>query len=351
MAAFAAGDGELFEKGPLVRKIEIINSLLSAIGNDVAAVLAIVVETVGSAPREPGAWMAVFADGRVEGTVGGGMLECRAIEDARALLQSGESRLVRYTIGGAKSDTGMVCGGAAGLLLISVMEQQRLACEQMAEMLCERGTGVCSIDLAPFGGPLPQGEHGEDRARATQEPISWTVETAHGEDLPRPGVHGSRYLEPICPEDRAVILGCGHVGRALAEVLTFAGLEVVACDDRPEMLDAARFPRAVDRRQVDYANLAESVSICERDFVVVCTAGHASDFEVLAQALPVRPRYVGCLGSKKKTVHVKARLQEAGLPSAAIEAIHMPVGVPIACETPEEIAISIAAQVVDERRS
>ena len=101
-----------------MRKIETIDSLIGALDRDVPAVLVIVVETAGSAPREPGAWMAVFDDGRIEGTVGGGALEARAIEDARLLLASGGSRLVRYTIGGAQSDTGMVCGGAVELLFM-----------------------------------------------------------------------------------------------------------------------------------------------------------------------------------------------------------------------------------------
>lgn len=334
-----------------MRKRELIDSLLAALDGDVSAVLAIAVETVGSAPREPGAWMAVLADGRVEGTVGGGALESRVIEDARTLLPSGGACLVRYTIGGAASDTGMVCGGAAELLLLCIDQGHRGALEQMHRIMEARGEGVCVIDLAPFGGALPAGEHGEDQARTCARAPSWTVDSAGCDGLPAPGIRDGHYAEPIRPEPRAYVFGCGHVGRALVEALAFAGFEVVACDDRPEMLEAARLPRASERCRVDYGDLAASISVMRSDFVVVCTAGHASDFEVLAQVLPVGPGYVGCLGSKKKTAHTKARLAAAGFSQPVIDAVHMPVGVPIACETPEEIAISIAAQLIDARRS
>lgn len=334
-----------------MRKIEIVNGLLGALDRNAAAVLAIVIETVGSAPREPGAWMAVFDDGRVEGTVGGGALEARAIEDARSLLTSGGSRLVRYTIGGAESDTGMVCGGAVELLLMRMTEELRPALERMGDLGRGREEAVCSIGLSPFGGPIPHGEHGGDRAREIPGVPMWIVGPVKPGPAPAAGVDGDWYLEPIFHEGRAYIFGYGHVGRSLAEVLAFAGFDVVALDDRPEVLALARPPRAVECRHVDYGDLSASVQVCERDFVVVCTAGHASDFEVLRQVLDVRPRYVGCLGSKKKTAHTKARLRDAGFSSDAIDSICMPVGVPIACETPQEIAISIAAQMVDARRS
>lgn len=341
-----------------MRNIEIVNSLLSALDAGLAAVLAIVVETAGSAPRGPGSWMAVFADGRVEGTVGGGALENRVIEDARALLKTAESRLVRYTIGGASSDTGMVCGGSVELLLMSLRVSHRDALRHMADLISARREGTCSIDLTSLGGALPPADHGDARARTAKAALPWLVVPAEGASGPgavatpsAPRLLEHRYLEPIRPEGRALIFGCGHVGRAVVEVLGFVGIEVVACDDRPEMLSQEILPRAAERLCVDYANLAKSLFLGESDFVIVCTSGHASDFEVLTQALRARPAYIGCLGSTRKAANTRARLMGEGFSAEEIDAIHMPIGAPIACETPEEIAISIAAQVVDERRA
>lgn len=347
-----------------MRSIEIVDSLIEALDANsgattgvAAAVLVIVIETSGSAPRGPGAWMAVHADGRIEGTVGGGALEARVVEDARALLEIAESKLVRYTIGGVGSDTGMVCGGSVELLLMSLDTSFLDPLKRMAGLISERREGVCAIDLAPFGGGLPPEDHGETRARTAKGAVPWTVvpaeaALAEGAGLPvAPCLRGDRYLEPIRPEGRALVFGCGHVGRAVVEVLGFAGFEVVACDDRPEMLGRELLPRAAERLRVDYGDLSTSLVMGRRDFAIVCTSGHVSDFEVLVQALRARPAYIGCLGSKRKTAGVRARLMGEGFSAEEVDAIHMPVGVPIACETPEEIAISIAAQMVDARRS
>lgn len=334
-----------------MRKVEIAKRLLRALEASAAAVLVIVVGTEGSAPRETGAWMAVHEDGRVEGTVGGGALEGKAIEDARSLLASGSSRLVRYTIGGASSDTGMVCGGAVELLFVQVTDECSDVLGALIGVLATRGEAVLGIDLSSFDGALPQGEHGGDSARIIDAAPHMALSLGPVDPGAGAGVRGNVYLEPVHPEGRVLVFGCGHVGRALVELLAFAGIEVVALDDRPAMLDAALLPRASERCLVDYGDLAPGVSVDARDFVVVCTSGHASDFEVLAQLLPARPAYVGCLGSKRKSGHIRGRLEEAGFPSDAVDAIHMPVGIPISCETPEEIAISIAAQIVDARRS
>lgn len=347
-----------------MRKIEIIDSLIEALDADSgapvgggAAVLAIVIETSGSAPRGPGAWMAVHADGRIEGTVGGGALEARVVGDARALLEIAESKLIRYTIGGVGSDTGMVCGGSVELLLMSLDTSHLEPLERMAGLISARREGACSIDLAPFGGALPPADHGDARARTAKGAVPWSVvsseyASAGNIGLPAaPCLRGDRYLEPIRPEGRAFVFGCGHVGRAVVEVLGFAGFEVVACDDRPEMLGRELLPRAMERLRVDYGDLSSSIAMGCRDLAIVCTSGHASDFEVLVQALRAHPGYIGCLGSKRKTAGVKARLMGEGFSAEEVGAIHMPVGVPIACETPEEIAVSIAAQVIDARRS
>lgn len=380
-----------------MKKIDIVERLLETLDAGGSAVLAIVVAVEGSAPRGAGAWMAVLEDGSLAGTVGGGALEARVVEDARALLAAGQSRLVRYTIGGPGSDTGMVCGGAVDLLLMSVTAGHCSTLLGVRQALTSRDEAALVIDLDPFGGPLPRGEHGEKAARTIDGAPALTLESLADQTALKAGIlvsderrcrsvdpcarhfgnagprgsdahsanrdmgcevgdaaaraaRGARYVEPLRPEARVFVFGCGHVGRALVEVLGFAGFDVVACDNRPEMLEPELLPRTAARLLVDYDDLAASLTVGPRDFVVVCTAGHGSDFEVLCQTLSRRPAYVGCLGSRKKTAHTKVRLLDAGFSSEDVDAVRMPVGVPIACETPEEIAISIAAQLVDARR-
>ena len=160
---------------------------------------------------------------------------------------------------------------------------------------------------------------------------------------------GACYIEPLCPEGLTYIFGSGHVGRALAPVLANAGFAVVSCDDRAEKLTDDLLPGISDRRVVDYADLASTCAIGPRDIVISSTAGHGSDLKVVSQALGARPAYLGCLGSKKKTAFIHGKLAEEGYAQEEIDSIHMPIGIKIGAETPAEIAVSIAAELIAHR--
>ena len=134
-------------------------------------------------------------------------------------------------------------------------------------------------------------------------------------------------------------------------VLTAAGFAVVACDDRPGTLTPEWVPGVYDRRLVDYKNLSELCPIGPRDLVVVATAGHKSDIDVVIQAMHAKPAYLGCLGSRRKTAFVRARLEQEGFTQDQIDELHLPIGVAIQAEDPEEIAISIAAEMIHLRRT
>ena len=159
------------------------------------------------------------------------------------------------------------------------------------------------------------------------------------------------HIETLCPEGLTYIFGCGHVGAATARVLTAAGFAVVACDDRPGTLTPDWVPGVYDRRLVDYKSLSKQCPIGPRDLVVVATAGHKSDIDVVIQAMRAKPAYLGCLGSRRKTAFVRARLEQEGFTQDQIDELHLPIGVAIEAEDPEEIAISIAAEMIHLRRT
>ena len=333
-----------------MNKIEIAGRLLAALDAGERAELVGVMGTVGSSPRSAGAWMAVFSDGSMAGTIGGGRVEDIALTEASELLAAGESRTVSYTMGGKKSDTGMICGGAITLCYLHVDGSQHAVLAEVRDILAARGEGVLALDLAPFGDAAPAA-HGEDSARTVAGTLPLAVEHPADQQHIVAGIEGERYLEPICPEGFTYIFGCGHVGRALTVALAAAGFAVIACDDRPEMLSPDLLPAALDRRLVDYARLGETCPIGPRDLVVSATSGHASDYDVVSQALAAHPSYLGCLGSKKKTGFVRGKLMEDGFCEQDAARLHMPIGVAIHAETPEEIAVSIAAEMIAHRRT
>ena len=145
------------------------------------------------------------------------------------------------------------------------------------------------------------------------------------------------------------LFGGGHVGQELCPVLSHVGFRVVLFDNRPQAALPERFPQAVRIILGDYRNIFEHVTVTDRDCVVIMTPGHQSDFEVLSQVLTTPASYVGCIGSRHKAAATRERLAGLGFSPADMDRVHSPIGLPIGGETPAEIAISIAAQLIAHR--
>ena len=150
------------------------------------------------------------------------------------------------------------------------------------------------------------------------------------------------------PPALAVVCGAGHVGTEVAPLLARLGFRVVVVDDREEFAAAERFPDA--RVQVRaFAGALAAVGVDERAYVVIVTRGHVHDLDVLEQALRLGARYVGVMASRSKRARMQAALREAGFDDEAIARIHSPIGLAIGAETPAELAVSIAAEIVQVR--
>jgi len=154
------------------------------------------------------------------------------------------------------------------------------------------------------------------------------------------------YLEPITPGQAVIVVGGGHVGLAVARVASDAGLRVTVVDDRADILSEERFPRA-ERRLVGGTELLDGdLDVGESSIVVVVTRGHLHDEEWVRHLLPRGPRYLGMIGSANKVESTLATLEAEGLSRSALESIHAPIGIDIGAETPEEIAVSIVAEII-----
>jgi xanthine dehydrogenase accessory factor len=156
------------------------------------------------------------------------------------------------------------------------------------------------------------------------------------------------FVEPMIPSDRLLLFGAGHVGRALYPVARALGFSVSLLDDRPELATAEAFPGTC--RIVHSFDEAAFLPFVEGSYCVVVTKSHAIDTAIVRALLGARPRYVGMIGSTNKRRAVERALAEAGTPPERISLLHTPIGVSIAAETPEEIAVSIAAELVATRR-
>ncbi len=155
------------------------------------------------------------------------------------------------------------------------------------------------------------------------------------------------YAEPLMLAGRVYVFGGGHVGQALVPVLASVGFRVTLYDNRPELADKAHFPQAEEIVCGPYD--AITVTPTENDYVVIMTPGHQGDFALLSQVLRRKTRYVGCIGSRHKIARTQQLLREAGITEEAIASVHSPIGLPILAETPAEIAVSIAAEMIQCR--
>lgn len=158
------------------------------------------------------------------------------------------------------------------------------------------------------------------------------------------------YIEPVLIDPRLVVLGAGHVGKALSALAKFSGFKVTVADDRPEHANRDNLPDAHEIVVNDFGSVFSVVPADRGTFIVVATRGHNHDLEAVKAALGTDAGYVGLLGSRRKKGILINALREAGFSPEDIRRVIIPVGVPIGSVTPEEIAVSIMAQIIQYRR-
>lgn len=158
------------------------------------------------------------------------------------------------------------------------------------------------------------------------------------------------YIEPVVLEPKLIILGAGHVGKTLSTLARFAGFRVTVIDDREEFANKGNIPDASDLFVEEFEQAFAKLPCDDNTFVVIATRGHNHDLDAVKATLRTDARYIGLLGSKRKKALLLKALAEAGFSAEDIDRVIIPVGLPIGSVSPEEIAISIMAQIIQKRR-
>lgn len=158
------------------------------------------------------------------------------------------------------------------------------------------------------------------------------------------------FVEPILPPALLYIFGAGHVATSLYETTRNAGFDVTVIDDRGVYANRERFPEAREVIAEDFDQAMSRLTPSEAAYIVIVTRGHRDDMRVLRWAVQTRARYVGMIGSKRKTISIFRELQKEGLPAGLFDRVHAPIGLDIGAVTPEEIAVSITAELIAVRR-
>jgi xanthine dehydrogenase accessory factor len=326
-------------------------------------VLVTTLETRGSSPRHSGAAMLVRSGGFIVGTVGGGALEARAIRVALGVLDTRASLLMDYELTNADSaGLGMICGGR-GTLLIEYVDPAAGAKPEvyraLVDLLTTGRTGWLATSVsAGADGEVTVARCLVDAAgEITGDPVC-PVHTLQG--LARMGgaldghTAGDRpgiYVQPVGAPGTAYVFGAGHCGKSLVPLLALVGFRTVIVDDRADFANAERFPDADSVVVPDsFEDALQRLSIDKQSYLVIMTRGHVFDRAVLAQALRTEAGYIGMIGSKKKIAQTLETLRETGFTDEDLARVHAPIGLAIGAETPEEIAVSIAAEIIQVRR-
>jgi xanthine dehydrogenase accessory factor len=326
------------------------------------AALATVVAVKGSTPRQQGAQMLVRRDGSVLGSIGGGCIEAAVWQEATKTIKTNTTQLLDYDLTGREeTPEGLICGGTMQIFV------EPLLLETSAELLAELMRLKQAGEATAMATIIAAAQDKPDSKLLVREDGSTTgslVEKSLEKDIIEAGIEALQdrasklisfgtaqvFVAPVFPEPTVFIFGAGHIGYAVAKIARIAGFRIVAIDDRPAYANKERFPDAEECCVEDPADAVAHLNLNQASYTVIACRGHLEDQRVLEEVLKTRAGYIGMIGSRKKTKTVFANLLNAGVEEATLERIHSPIGLPIAAETPEDIAISIMAEITDVRR-
>ena len=328
---------------------KLLATLLRELESNRAAVLCGIVASHGSTPRGAGAKMLVLEGGGTLGTIGGGAVEYRAGLLAGELLEKKQSRFESYRLTpGDIADIGMICGGDVRVYFQyfdPADQAARETLEAALKLLDSPGASWLVTAMSETGWRMgtydrQNGLRGLDASLERLEPLLGSRGMLdEGESV--------LFAEPLTRAGTVYLFGGGHVARELAHILAMTDFRVVVYDQREHTVTRELFPEAAGRRCGPFTEaLAHVGPITQDDYVVIMTPGHQADYEVLAQTLRTPARYIGCIGSRRKIAITRERLLGDGFTEAEIGRVHAPIGLPIGGETPAEVAVSVAAQLI-----
>ena len=334
-------------------------------------VLATVTRTHGSTPQKPGSSALFGRKGLIFGTVGGGVVEGRAQKLALEAIVSKKSGHFRFNLANdISSKEEAICGGQISVLIDANLQNYLDVFEQLVQSINNRVVGVLLTMVTgleqeavlinrywmtnSYKPPIPQ-EFLEKIEPVVSEIILRGDPTDYREmSLSIPGEEPSSlfFLEPVLPQEQLVIAGAGHIGRALAHLADLLDFEVTVIDDRSEYANSGNIPEADHFIVNDIGESLKELKKNNNSYVVIVTRGHKDDAAALKPCIGSDLAYTGMIGSVNKIASMRVNFIENGWATAEQwDTVHTPVGLDIRSRTVEEIAISIAAQLILVRNS
>lgn len=333
-------------------------------------VLATVVRTKGSTPQKPGAKLLVREDGSGVGTLGGGCVEGDIWFAAQQLLKNvGPTQFREYQLNeDLAAEEGLVCGGTMYFMIDPIYEPEELlgfAHEINGAYSGEKPVALATLISNPGESILPLGSGIETGRKLFIREDGTTIGSLGSKSIDADAVgrgsqlmiHGSNeyvvtengteyFIEGYTSPPKLILVGGGHVSKAISSMADKLGFHVYITDDRSEFANNERFPEAKETIAMKPAQALDQIHITKNSFIVVATRGHKYDSDALAAAAKTSASYVGLLGSKRKIILIYEALVRMGLPKDRIKDLRAPIGLDINARTPDEIAISIMSEIL-----
>ncbi len=305
----------------------------SHLSNNRSVMLLYVLQSEGSSPGRRGFNMAVATDGSFSGTIGGGIMEYKLVEKAKAMMTNGTtetSLMWQYHDKKSSEQSGMICSGSQLNAFIPLTKKHLSIIEAIANS--QRDGTKQVIQLSPTGlAVLPETNAAPLPLLKYQSLTDWV------------------YQELVNNQPIIHIIGGGHVGLALSEMMQFLGFYTIIYDDRVDLTTLNDNSFANEKRLVNYATIGELFTYNPKDYVAIMTVGYRTDKLVLQQLLDKNFFYVGLMGSQTKVKTLFTELESEGYSAADLNNIFTPIGINIYSKTTREIAVSIAAEIIREK--
>ncbi|MFZ2147356.1 MAG: XdhC family protein [Sedimentisphaerales bacterium] len=339
--------------------LEVYKKAISVLSRGENIALITVISTTGSTPGKVGYKMLVRGDnGETIGTVGGGLTEANVINTAKKTLPKTENQVAKFNLDGTEDNEKGICGGSIEFL-IETFDKKSLPLFKELLAVIENGVwGVLISIIRPNKTPekiflksVDQLDtianiHFSSKVTASikelvakQRPAKKTLED--GAEI---------FIETFAEQPMVFIFGAGHLSYHISRYAKSVNFRVTVCDDRAEFANKNRFPDASNIIVEGYERIFDKIDINKNSYIVIVTQGHKSDEIVLEKAVKTNAKYVGMIGSKRKTLTILKSLQQRGIPAKTLKRIYSPIGISIGAFTPEEIALSIVCELVKIRR-
>lgn len=320
------------------------------------------VETRGSTPQKAGAVMLVHPDGTQTGTLGGGCVEAEVKRRALAAIKSNNAEISQFDLDHDYGwDDGLICGGRMLVWIAPLVDSQHLDYFQTLYGLLQVGGGGTEVIAFDGKSGLPIAsaflfdvEEKVVGVLSVEPPRSEEIAMISERLRPlnrRPRAyaeHGLAFL-PAVPRCRLIIVGGGHVGQAVAELAAKLDFEIWVVDDREEYVSHKRFPQATKRIGGSIEESLPTLPIDQNCYCLIVTRGHNHDQTALFHLAGRGARYVGLIGSRRKIKLIFENLLDAGSEPEVLANVHAPIGIDIGSQTVNEIAVSVAAELVSHR--